>query len=151
MTDAHIPDSFTGGCACGAIRYRADHAARYMGNCHCRDCQQATGSAYFPAVVVKEAEFALTAGAPRWFDRPADAGHTMRRGFCGACGTPLFLVNTARPGVMVFYAGSLDDPSWYRPSRDIYVHSAQPWDLMDPALPKHDRMPGDPPPNPPAM
>ncbi len=48
-----MTDSFSGGCACGAIRYRSTGPARYMGNCHCRHCQQATGGAYFPAVLVK--------------------------------------------------------------------------------------------------
>ena len=33
---------FGGGCACGAIRYECAGAPRYMGNCHCTDCQQAT-------------------------------------------------------------------------------------------------------------
>ena len=66
----------------------------------------------------------------------------MRRGFCRDCGSPLFLTNGAREGVIVLYAGSLDDPSWYEPSRDIYVKSAQPWDVMHPALPKLDGMPG---------
>lgn len=42
---------------------------------------------------------------------------------------------------MILFAGSLDDPSWYAPSRDIYVKSAQPWDQMDPNLPKADGMP----------
>lgn len=31
-----MTDSFSGGCACGAIRYRSSGPARYMGNCHCR-------------------------------------------------------------------------------------------------------------------
>ncbi|MGH1356191.1 MAG: GFA family protein [Thalassovita sp.] len=137
-----MPETFTGGCACGAIRYRSDGPARYMGNCHCRDCQQATGSAFFPAVLVKSREFHMEKGQPRWFERTADAGHPMRRGFCAECGSPLFLINGASEGAMVLYAGSLDDPSWYAPSRDIYVQSAQPWDHMDPALPKCETMPG---------
>lgn len=135
-----MPDSFTGGCACGAIRYRSAGPARYMGNCHCRHCQQATGSAYFPAVVVPNTDFTLEQGTPKWFDRPADAGHTMRRGFCPDCGSPLLLINTARPGVTVIYAGSLDDPSWYAPCRDIFVAAAQPWDMLHPDLPKFDGM-----------
>ena len=57
-----MPDSFTGGCACGAIRYSSSGPARYMGNCHCRHCQRATGSAYFPAVLVKESDFKLEQG-----------------------------------------------------------------------------------------
>ncbi|MEQ9640087.1 MAG: GFA family protein [Alphaproteobacteria bacterium] len=136
-----MPDTFSGGCACGAIRYNSSGPARYMGNCHCRHCQQATGSAFFPAVLVKESDFKLEQGEPAWYGREADAGHTMRRGFCRDCGSPLFLTNDASPGAMVLYAGSLDDPSWYQPIRDIYVASAHPWDHMDPGLPKFDAMP----------
>ncbi len=88
-----------------------------MGNCHCTDCQQATGSAYLPAVMVKESEFSLLSGEPIWFERPSDRGHPMQRAFCPACGSPLFLVNGANTADRVLYAGSLDDPSWYRPSR----------------------------------
>ena len=137
-----MPDPFTGGCTCGEIRYRSSGPARFMGNCHCRDCQQATGSAYFPAVLVREADFELERGEPTWYERQADRGHVMRRGFCARCGSPLFLINGAAESAMVIYAGSLDDPSWYRPSRDIYVKSAQPWDVMHPELSKSDGMPG---------
>ena len=136
-----LPEHFTGGCACAAIRYKSEGVARYMGNCHCRDCQQATGSAYFPAVLVKQADFKLEKGKPKWFERQADRGHAMLRGFCSECGSPLFLINKASEGAMILFAGSLDDPSWYAPSRDIYVKSAQPWDQMDPKLPKTDEMP----------
>jgi hypothetical protein len=38
-------------------------------------------------------------------------------------------------------AGSLDDPSWFRPQMDIFTSDAQPWDQMDPAIPKHEKYP----------
>ena len=132
----------TGGCACGAIRYSCSSAPLYMGNCHCRDCQRATGSAFFPAVVVKGADFTLLRGEPSWFESPSDKGHPMHRAFCPGCGSPVFLVNGANATARALYAGSLDDPSGYRPSRDIYVSSAQPWAAMDPELPKDEGMPG---------
>ena len=69
---------FGGGCACGAVRYECTGAPRYMGNCHCTACQQATGNAYFPAVMVKESEFSLLEGEPSRFERPSDKGHPMR-------------------------------------------------------------------------
>jgi len=53
----------------------------------------------------------------------------------------LFLINGASGDAIVIYAGSLDDPSRYTPSHDIFVKSAQPWDVMDPTLPKSDAMP----------
>ena len=136
-----MPVPFSGGCLCGAVRYACSAEPVYMGNCHCRDCQQATGSAYFPAVLVKAEDFTLLSGEPRWHEKKADRGHVMRRAFCSACGSPVFLVNGARTDFRAIYAGSLDDPSWYQPSRDIYVASAQPWDVLHPDLPQCDGMP----------
>ena len=133
--------SFTGGCACEEIKYTCSGQPLYMGNCHCRDCQRATGSAFYPGVLFKETDFTLLQGEPAWYESSADRGHIMRRGFCSACGSPLFLINEASSGIRLLYAGSLDDPSLYKPQRDIYVASAQPWDIMDPDLPKFDAMP----------
>lgn len=136
-----MTEAITGGCACGAIRYKATGQPKYMGNCHCRDCQQATGSAFFPAVLVLTDEFTLESGQPKWFDRVADSGNTLSRGFCPDCGSPIFLKNPARAGGIVLYAGSLDDPSIYRPSRNIYLKSAQHWAWMDDRLPQFEALP----------
>ncbi|HYV89124.1 MAG TPA: aldehyde-activating protein, partial [Candidatus Polarisedimenticolia bacterium] len=38
----------TGGCACGAVHYEIGAEPVFMLNCHCRDCQRATGAAYAP-------------------------------------------------------------------------------------------------------
>ena len=132
---------FTGGCMCGAVRYESSAEPVMTANCHCRDCQRATGSAYFAAVGVSAAVFRLTTGVPAYYEKLADSGSRMRRAFCPQCGSPVFLTNSARPDWIVLYAASLDDPSWVRPALDIYTASAQPWDHMDPALPKFPQMP----------
>ena len=110
-------------------------------NCHCRDCQRETGSAYAAVLAVAGASFQVIKGSPRYFDLTADSGHTTRRCFCGDCGSPLF----GRPGaggdIVTIRVGSLDDPSIYRPNRDIYTSSAQPWDYMNPSLPKFPTYP----------
>jgi hypothetical protein len=41
-----MPQKLSGGCACSAIRYECDADPVIMMNCHCRDCQKASGSAY---------------------------------------------------------------------------------------------------------
>jgi hypothetical protein len=83
-----------------------------MGNCHCTDCQKATGGPYLPAVLVLKDDFTLSKGEPKVFESAADAGHPMQRMFCGDCGSPIYLINGGNPDVRVIYAGSLDDPSW---------------------------------------
>ncbi len=102
--------------------------------------EQATGSAYFPAILIKKSDFLLKRGEPTWLERMSDSRHAMSHRFCSKCGSSLFLKNEVNDGVIVVFAGSLDDLSLYSPSRNIFVKSAWHWDLMDPNLPKSDGM-----------
>lgn len=132
---------FTGGCACGAIRYECSTEPVMSLNCHCRDCQRASGSAYASAIVVPTASFQLLKGTPKYHSVKADSGHTTSRGFCPECGSPVLGKIAEEPDIMVIQAGSLDDPSWFQPAMDIYTSRAQPWDFMNPALQKFEKEP----------
>ncbi len=140
-----MPKTFSGGCACGAIRYEVSAEPLAMLNCHCRDCQRASGGGSSSVVAVPAAAFALVKGEPRYWSTRGDAGHVARRGFCPTCGSPLVAGSSRMPDVVVLKVASLDDPSGFRPMADIWTSSAQPWDHMDPALPK---VPKDLPPRP---
>ena len=111
---------FFGGCACGAVRYECSAAPRSMVNCHCRDCQRAGGGSSSPTVVVPAAAFTLLKGEPKIYSVTADSGHTARRAFCADCGSPLFALTSAREDFMGIRAGSLDDPSWFRPQAEMW-------------------------------
>ena len=37
---------YTGGCACGAIRYATKHAPVFQNHCQCRDCQRWSGTGH---------------------------------------------------------------------------------------------------------
>jgi hypothetical protein len=130
---------FTGGCMCGAVRYECSAEPLYMGNCHCRDCQQATGTAYAAAMLVPRNAVAI-AGKVNYYDVTGDSGNIVGRGFCSNCGSRLFS-KPPIPEFMGIMAGSLDDPSCFKPQADVYVASAQPWDCMNSELPKFPKMP----------
>jgi hypothetical protein len=130
----------TGGCLCGAVRYETPAKPVIEGNCHCRDCQRVSGSGYAPTLFVP-ADSLTISGRVSYHDVQGDSGHAVTRGFCPACGSQLFGAVELMPGVIALRAGSLDDPAVYHPTMDIYVASAQPWDFMDPALPKFDKLP----------
>jgi hypothetical protein len=134
-----VSESFTGGCACGAIRYECSTAPVAMLNCHCRDCQRASGGGASSVVAVPAAAFVLRKGEPRYHVVRGDAGHTARRGFCPECGSPLVAGSSRMPEIVVLKVASLDDPSWFAPMADIWTASAQPWDHMDPRIPKFAR------------
>jgi hypothetical protein len=127
--------SFTGGCACGAIRYECTGEPLFSLNCHCRDCQRETGSAYAPILGVLRATFTITQGSPQYFELVADSGHRTKRAFCTKCGARLFGEPGVAPDVVTIRVGSLDDPSGFQPGINIYTASAQPWDYMSPDLP----------------
>ena len=117
------------------------HRERYFkGNCHCRDCQKASGSAYVAAIGIPAPALKIT-GNVKYHDSKADSGNTLSRGFCPECGSRLLGKTTAAPDLAMITAARLDDPSQYRPQMDIYISSAQPWDHMNPALPKFANMP----------
>ena len=131
---------FTGGCLCGAVRYECSADPIFMGNCHCRDCQKSSGGAYEPDIGLPAAALKIT-GAVKYYDTKADSGNTLSRGFCPECGASLFGKTSAMPDLAMITAGSLDDPSLYKPTLDIFTSSAQPWDHMNPALAKFPKMP----------
>lgn len=130
---------FTGGCMCGAIRYECSAEPLAMGICHCRDCQRATGSAFAAALIVPRSAMTIT-GEVKYHGVTGDSGNLVSRGFCPRCGSRLF-GTPANPDVISIQAGSLDDPSWFKPQAEIYVASAQPWDYLNPDLPKFAKLP----------
>ncbi len=125
-----VPSRFEGGCACRAIRYACSTAPLAMVNCYCRDCQQASGSGHSAIVVVTCDALQITQGEPRYFQCAASGGSTSRRGFCSHCGSQLFTTSSTRPDLIGIRAGSLDDPSWFHPTIDIWTENAQPWDRL---------------------
>ena len=130
-----IRDSF-GGCACGAIRYECTEPPLRMVNCHCRDCQRASGSGYSATLIMSAGSVRLLRGQCKEHQTVAESGNVAKREFCGACGTPLFAGSLARPDFLGVKAASLDDSSWFAPEADVWVESAQPWDHMNPNVPK---------------
>ncbi len=102
--------TLTGGCQCGAVRYRIAGAVEYPHLCHCRMCQKAAGNYFMPLGFVPGDGLTITRGAPAWF-RSSDP---VRRGFCANCGTPLFF-DTLQSDGMAVTLGSLDDPDAVEP------------------------------------
>ena len=135
-----MPQNLSGGCACGATRYECDADPLIMLNCHCRDCQKASGSAYAAIVVVPKAAIQIR-GEPRYYKVVGQSGKATERGFCASCGSPLTVTSERRPGVIGLQAASLDDPSTYQPVMDVFTSSAQRWDHLDPNAQKHSHSP----------
>jgi hypothetical protein len=82
-------------------------------------------------------------GEVQWFKSIADSGNPMERGFCPACGTPLFSKTEARPHLIFIRAGSLDNRNLLAPQQTIWTKEAPDWACFDPDVPQ---VPNQPPP-----
>ena len=112
----------TGGCQCGAVRYRLDVEPRGVNVCHCRMCQKATGGPFMVSGTVPIDRLAWTRGSPKIFASSAIA----ERGFCAECGTPLTYRLIGRDRISVTI-GSLDEPAAVAPTIQYGVESKLPW------------------------
>ena len=124
--------ALTGGCACGRVRYECNERPLAELICHCRDCQYASGSAYAAALVVPTDRLTLSGAEPRYYEVKASSGRTMRRGFCEECGSPVLIRRPETPLVVFLQASSLDDPSTFSPSSEVWTSRAYPWHHLHP-------------------
>jgi hypothetical protein len=54
MTRPAIPDPpYTGGCLCGAVRWRLDQRPLAVNACHCMDCKKTTGATNVVMLIAK--------------------------------------------------------------------------------------------------
>jgi hypothetical protein len=110
--------TITGGCQCGAVRYRIGAEAKEVTICHCRMCQKASGNYFQALAAVTREEFRWTRGTPGAFR----SSELVERDFCRDCGTPL----TYRPldgGDIWITVGSLDHPADLQPVRQYGIES----------------------------
>ncbi|MCR6477261.1 GFA family protein [Variovorax sp. ZS18.2.2] len=145
MTDivertAEIDQPYTGGCACGAIRFEISGEPVFQNDCQCRDCQRKSGTGHGSYLTFPRGGVKYSGEATLW-DMVGDSGNVKTRAFCPHCGSPVYLTFAAMPDVFTVHAASLDDPGRYRPQAVTYGVRGHAWDFLDPALLKFDRMP----------
>jgi len=119
--------SIEGGCRCGAARYTLaleDLPQTYL--CHCTDCQTWSGSAFSQQALVPESAVAVS-GPIVIYELTSPSGRISRQRMCGVCHTRIFNTNSARPGIAVVRAGTLDRSNELVVTAHIWTRSKQPW------------------------
>lgn len=127
----------TGGCLCGAVKYKILAKPLGAGNCHCRTCQRSVGAPYMAVLFVPFQALKIS-GIYKEYATTSTSGNIMNRGFCPQCGTALFGKNSGSDKIRPVNAATLDDPGIYEPQMDFWVSDAQPWDYMNPELTKFE-------------
>ena len=131
-----------GGCQCGAVRYRPSGAPLAVYNCHCKDCQRFSGSAWSMSMPVRATDFEPVGDAVATYERMSDSGRKIVMHFCAHCHTWLWNEPLSAPGLLVVRAGTLDDMNWAVPIGNIWTESRASWVAIDPSL---VNFPGQPP------
>lgn len=128
----------TGGCQCGAVRYRVTGEPVHAALCHCGDCRKSSGAPMVHWTCFPAASFALLQGELREYRSSEQA----TRSFCPVCGTGIAYRNeTVLPGLIDIQGGTLDTPDALPPQ--IHIQGAERLTWMETAheLPSFDRYP----------
>ena len=126
-----------GGCLCGAVRYRLSGQSVMVAVCHCATCQKNTGSAFSTNIAMpKEAVEISGESLATYEERAAADTAPFFRSFCIQCGSPICGQGDAYPGLIFIKAGTLDDPSWVKPTIHMWCSEKQPWVTISDAIPQ---------------
>ncbi len=131
--------TLTGGCLCGAVRYRYEGKLGAAFNCHCSICRRAGGAPFVAWQTLNSAEVSFEAAAPKY----RHSTENGRRGFCPDCGTQLFFVFVDEPELIYSTVASHDRPNQTPPRVDLYEADRLDWVVRDEALDRFDAMPPD--------
>ena len=115
--------SLTGGCQCGAIRFRVEGEIRHASVCHCRMCQKAFGAPFGALASVRTPDLVWTRGERKRFQ----SSNAVARGFCGDCGTPLTFEAAAGGNSIALAIAAFDQPAAIVPSRQLDTQSRIAW------------------------
>ncbi|MGI4744839.1 MAG: GFA family protein [Janthinobacterium lividum] len=125
-------------CVCGGVTVDLPGFSSEVIACHCLQCQQRTGSpfgvgAYYPA------ESVSAAGNVTEFVRPTARGGTFRTFFCPICGTSVYWITSAMPGMIGVAAGAIAEPDGPSPKRSVWEESMHRWVLEGAAMDHYPR------------
>ncbi|MFK7831604.1 MAG: GFA family protein [Congregibacter sp.] len=128
-------------CACNAIRYRFTGQPYAVYLCHCTICQSRTGSAFGMSMHVCSRNLEILEGEPA--SVKSGTGRRLIE-YCEKCRTMLFLKTSqmyADAPVTCIFPGCFEDKSWFKPSANVWVRSAQPWLTIDKNLKCYEEQP----------
>ena len=134
--------NIVGGCLCGSVRYESEAEPILTAVCHYRHCQKQTNSAFSIFIVLPKGSLRIEGEALAAFEDVGESGLPVFRKFCPKCGSAIVSEVVATPDVEWLNAGTLDDPSSFRPQMNLWCDSAQPWVNIDDTIPAY---PGNPP------
>lgn len=126
-------ETATGGCLCGAVRFRAAGPAKGSGYCHCASCRRHTGAPLVAFAVFTADQVTWEKGArSRYESSPGKF-----RAFCPDCGSSLTWEGRYNGQEWVeFHISAMDDPNAFPPNEHTHYKERISWLHVDDDLKK---------------
>jgi hypothetical protein len=127
-------NDLTGGCLCGAVRYRCTGEPDSMGLCQCERCQRQSGSSFLIAVVYPRDSVEIDLEPLKAYTVYDSDGAALNRHFCGICGAAVMITLDRYPEIRSMMGGTVDDKSRLKPTFSLWCSSGQPWLVLPSAI-----------------
>ena len=118
-------------CMCGEIELVARGKPNYAEYCHCKTCQQSSGSSFMVWVVFDKDKVQITKGDLKLYA----SSSRLKRGFCGNCGSNMSIHSEKCFDIPI---GVLEEPDKIAITQHIWVKRALKHVDLDDGLPKYD-------------
>ncbi len=115
----------TGACLCGSIAFSLKDDFKAFYQCHCKQCQQLTGSAFASNIFTDPDNISWIKGK----NNISHFEHELRgfsKSFCKTCGSALPFVNKSKTSLIV-PAGSLNELPDIQPQANIFTDEEACW------------------------
>jgi hypothetical protein len=123
-------ETFDGQCFCGRVRYRMQGRPMFIHCCHCRDCQQQSGSAFVVNGLIEAERIKPMEGAPKPVSMRTDSGHPHDIYRCEACQSALWSDYGGRTWLRFVRMATLDRAGEFVPDVHIFTRSKLPWVVL---------------------
>lgn len=127
----------TGGCFCGAVRYRLVSPPMFVHCCHCKDCQRQTGTAFVLNAIIETDRIEYSGElVPVTMKTDSGRPHDIYR--CPKCQIAVWSDYGRRPLIRFVRVGTLDEPGLLPPDVHIFTRSKLPWVGLPKDMPAFD-------------
>jgi hypothetical protein len=126
----------TGGCLCGAVRYRICGPLRDVIVCHCWKCRRFHGHVGAYTSVRRDQLFLTAQPGLAWYRSVTDEAYDVHRGFCRECGSGLFWDPRGAPNIAIA-AGSLDEPTGLKTIGHVWISQKPDYYSITDGLPQY--------------
>lgn len=115
----------TGECLCGSIKFSVVDSFKAFYQCHCKQCQQLTGSAFASNLFTVPDNIEWLSGQAN-ITNYKHPSREFSKAFCKECGSAVPFINKTRTSLIV-PAGSLNENPGIQPQANIFISEEACW------------------------